>query len=143
MSSFRLAALLRLRTLQEDDALAGLGQAQHGLVQAAATTVASRETLRASGPVPSGSGSTFLAAAASRAALAVAVSDSTALQRDAEHVVEASRAAWQAARARSRAVSRLEDKHVEQQRIDLARREKGEADELASARWRGTEDTDE
>ena len=37
MSGFRLAALLRLRTMQEDEALAGLGRAQHGLVQAAAT----------------------------------------------------------------------------------------------------------
>ena len=143
MSSFRLSALLRLRAMQEDDALAGLGRAQHGLAQAAATTVASREALRSVGPVPSGSAAIFLAGAASRAALAVAVGDSLTLQQTAGHDVEASRATWQAARARSRAVSRLEDKHVEEQRVDLARREQAEADELTSARWRGTESPDE
>jgi len=143
VSGFRLAALLRLRAMQEDDALAGLGRAQHGLVQATATTAASRQALRAAGPVPSGSGAIFLAAAASRAALAVAVSDSAALQQAAERDVEASRGTWHSARARSRAVSRLAEKHQEQQRIDLARREQAQADELASARWRGTEGTDE
>jgi flagellar protein FliJ len=143
VSGFRLAALLRLRTMQEDDALAGLGRAQHGLGLAAAATVASRQALQAAGPVPSGSGAVFLAGVASRAALAVAVGDSVALQETAGRDVEANRSAWQAARARSRAVSRLEDKHEEQQRTDLARREQAQADELTSARWRRTEDTDE
>src|SRR4051812_50203841 len=83
--------------MQEDDALAGLGRAQHGLVQATATTVASRQALRAAGPVPSGSGAVFLAAAASRAALAVAVSDSAALRQAAERGLTGSRGAWRSA----------------------------------------------
>ena len=143
MSAFRLAALLRLRTMQEDAALAGLGRARQGLASAEGATAASRQAVRVAGPAPSGSAAVFLAAAASRAALAVAVSDSIVLEQTAGAEVEASRAGWQAARSRSRAVARLGDKHQEQQRIDLARREQAESDELASARWRGTEQTHE
>jgi flagellar FliJ protein len=143
MSAFRLAALLRLRTMQEDAARAGLGRARQGLASAEAATAASRQAVRVAGPAPSGSAAVFLAAAASRAALAVAVSDSIVLEQTAGVQVETSRAGWQAARSRSRAVARLEDKHQEQQRIDLARREQAESDELASARWRGTEQTNE
>jgi flagellar FliJ protein len=143
VSGFRLAALLRVRTVQEDAALAQLARARQGLTAAQSATAASREAVRVAGPAPSGSAAVFLAAAASRAALAVAVGDSVVLEQTSGEQVEASRAGWQAARSRSRAVGRLEEKHVEQQRIDLARRDQAESDELASARWRGPEGTHE
>jgi flagellar protein FliJ len=143
MSGFRLATLLRLRSMQEDAALADLGRARQGLASAQAATTASREAVRVAGPSPSGSAAVFLAAAASRAALAVAVGDSIVAEQTAGQQVAASRGSWQAARTRSRAVGRLEDKHEEQQRVDLARRDQAESDELASARWRGAEGTHE
>jgi len=143
VSAFRLAALLRLRAMQEDDALAGLGRAQQALASAGVATTAAREAVRVAGPAPDGSAAVFLAGAAARAALAVAVSDSVALEQAAARDVYAARGTWQDARSRSRAVGRLADKHEEQRRVDLARREQAEADELASARWKGTEDTHE
>jgi flagellar FliJ protein len=143
VSGFRLAALLRLRSMQEDDALAGLGRAQQTLAAAGLATTAARQAVRAAGPAPSGSAAVFLAGAAARAALAVAVSDSAALEEAAGRDVGAARGAWQNARSRSRAVGRLAEKHEEQRRTDLARREQAEADELASARWKGTENTHE
>jgi flagellar FliJ protein len=85
----------------------------------------------------------FLAGAAARAALAVAVSDSVALEEAAGRDVDTARGAWQDARSRSRAVGRLAEKHNEERRADLARREQAQADELASARWKGTENTHE
>jgi flagellar export protein FliJ len=73
----------------------------------------------------------------------VAVTDSVTEEHSAGQDVDAAQAMWRDARSRSRAVGRLADKHREQQRIEQARREQAEADDLASARWRGTEDTDE
>jgi flagellar protein FliJ len=143
MSGFRLAALLRLRGLQEDAALAGLGRARHELRSAADATTAHREAVRTAGPAPSGPAAVFLAGAASRAALAVAVSDSVVLEQTAGEEVEIARSGWQNARSRSRAVARLADKYEEERRADLARRDQAESDELAAARWRGTEETDD
>jgi flagellar FliJ protein len=143
MSGFRLAALLRLRGLQEDTALAGFGQARHDLLAAQAATTAQREAVRATGPAPSGPAAVFLAGAASRAALAVAVSGSVVLEQTAGEEVEIARSGWQIARSRSRAVARLADKYEEERRVDLARRDQAESDELAAARWRGTEETDD
>jgi flagellar protein FliJ len=143
VSGFRLAALLRLRTMQEDDALAGLGRAQQTLAAAGLASGAAREAVRAAGPAPSGSAAVFLAGAAARAALAVAMSDSAALEDAAGRDVDTARGAWQDARSRSRAVGRLAEKHKEQQQADLARREQAQADELTSARWKGTENTHE
>ena len=142
-NGFRLAALLRLRAMQEDDALAGVGRAQQQLAQTAAVTVAARDAVRGAGAVPGGPSSVFLAAAASRAALAVAVTDSVTLEEVAGRDVETALGAWRDARSRARAVARLEEKHVEQQRIDLTRKEQSQADELASARWKATEGTHE
>lgn len=143
MSAFRLSALLRLRSMQEDDALAGLGRAQQSLTSAGAATTAARQAVRAAGPAPSGPAEVFLAGAAARAALAVAVTESVASEESAVREVNAARGAWQDARSRSRAVGRLAEKQKEQQRADQARREQAQADELTSARWKGTDDTHE
>jgi flagellar protein FliJ len=143
MSGFRLSALLRLRSMQEDDALAGFGRAQQTLASAGAAATAARKAVRAVGPAPSGPAAVFLAGAAARAALAVAVTESVALEEAAARDVDAARGAWQDARSRSRAVGRLAEKYEEERRGDMARREQAQADELTSARWKGTEDTHE
>jgi flagellar protein FliJ len=125
---FRLAGLLRLRALQQDDAAADLARANAARRQAAELAVRHREAL-AGHRMPDESGAlAWTAAAAARAAL------STASIESAEHAElaaqEAGQAtdAWHSARARTRALEHLEVKHqdslvtaardAEQRRLD-------------------------
>lgn len=128
MTPFRLAGLLRLRRLQQDDAAGDLARANAAARQAALLAIRRREAL-AGHRMPDESGAlAWTAAAAARAAL------STASIESAEHSALAAQEAgqatdvWHVARSRTKALEHLEERHhdavvdalraTEQQRLD-------------------------
>lgn len=113
-AAFRLATLLRLRTMQEDQAAAELGRA-NGEAHAARRRVEATTRRLAEAGVPDGmTASAWRAVAASRAALRRDVEAAGAVALAAAATVAERERQWQDARARTRPYERLEERHVEQ-----------------------------
>ena len=129
MIAFRLAGLMRVRTLREDRARLELA-----LVQARAATAA-REAAhhehvvgRAVGP-RSDLAPVFLATVAARSSEVAALTEALAMQAVATADVAIARDEWVQSRNRTRVVQRLSDLHAEQQRRERDRVDQLEADD--------------
>ncbi len=134
MSKFKLAGLLRARTVQEEQARRDLGAAQSRL-SAASTAVQHRQAALASAGAPhGGSASVFLAQVASRASLAVSVSDAVAARALMADDLDDARSDWLKARMRARAVERLAERDRLLRQQERARTEQLLSDDLAGAR---------
>ncbi|GEO34479.1 flagellar FliJ family protein [Cellulomonas aerilata] len=134
--AFRLAGLLRLRELQEDQAAARLA-ASHAALRAAEQR--RRDTLASlvGHTVPETAGSReWRLALTGRAALAHLVADAGVAVADAGYRVGEDTADWSAARGRSVGLEKLRDKHREAVAVEDGRAEQIALDEIASRRAR-------
>lgn len=131
MSGFRLAALLRVRRLQEEAAAARAAAAAGAARTAAGARDARYEALgRASTPARADERA-FCAAVAARTALLDLYTDSVALAASASASRDAVHADWVAARLRVRPLERLADRHAVEQQAEALRAEQALLDEHA------------
>lgn len=136
---FPLAALLRLRRLREDDAAAVLAGANAEATQAAGRASATRDALAVAQVPDRGDELALRVALASRAALSGLL-----VEQDAEVELAADRAReraaeWTGARRETRALELLEEKHVEEERVQELRTEQAVLDEVAGRRGARTD----
>jgi len=142
MSRFRLAGLLRVRGVQEEQARRDLGEAQGQLQRALRSISEQQRTLEQAGAPASGPAPVFLAGAAARAGMAAAVNDSVAYSLAREHDLDRARSQWMQARMRARAVERLAERARELEQAGQLRAEQLLSDDLAGARHRRDEGED-
>ncbi|GAB3681730.1 flagellar export protein FliJ [Angustibacter aerolatus] len=134
MSAFRLAGLLRMRNLAEEHARRDLGSAQREALTAHERVVAHRAELAGAGAPSGGDAAVFLAQVAARSAMASAVTVAVSEAGLADASLEHARDTWMQARARARAVERLEERHQEQEVAEAGRAEQLANDDLTGAR---------
>ncbi|WP_263120109.1 flagellar export protein FliJ [Cellulomonas sp. RIT-PI-Y] len=134
MSAFRLAGLLRLRALAEEQAAVELAGATRARDAAVARRVATEEAIGAAA-FPVGTNATALRAViASRLALSGLLVEQRALTVAAQTVVDDKDAEWSAARTRTRTLEKLEERHVTTERDADQRAEQLVLDEIAGRR---------
>jgi flagellar FliJ protein len=132
--AFRLAGLLRLRSIAEEQAAASLAISTRGRDAAAAR---SRSTEAALGAAQFGvdmSSVGMQAVVASRLALSALLVDHRAQVLQAQDEVDAADAAWAEARTRTRTLEKLQDKHEAAVRVEEQRAEQVVLDEIAGRR---------
>ena len=134
MSRFKLAGLLRVRTVQEEQARRDLGAAQVRLQRSGETLRQRQEALAGAGAPPSGSAAVFLAGVAARTSLAAAVNEAVALRATSDLELTYARDQWLHARMRARAVERLSERHALEEQAAFGRAEQAVSDDLAGAR---------
>jgi flagellar protein FliJ len=134
MSRFKLAGLLRVRAVQEEQARRDLGASQVRLQRATDQLRQRHEALAAAGGPSGGSASVFLAAVASRSSMAASVSHAAALLQATEGELSYARDQWLHARVRARAVERLAERHAADEQVAAGRAEQAFNDDLAGAR---------
>ncbi len=134
MSAFRLAGLLRLRSLAEEQAAVELAGATRARDAAVARRVATEEALGAA-QFPLGSNPTAMRAViASRLALSGLLVEQRALTVAAQQVMDERADDWSAARTRTRTLEKLEEKHVTAETEADQRAEQIVLDEIAGRR---------
>jgi flagellar FliJ protein len=132
--AFRLAGLLRLRSIAEEQAAASLATSTRGRDAAAAR---SRSTEAALGAAQFGvdmSSVGMQAVVASRLALSALLVDHRAQVLQAQDEVDVADAAWAEARTRTRTLEKLQDKHEAAVRVEEQRAEQVVLDEIAGRR---------
>lgn len=133
MSGFRLAGILRIRGIQQQQAAGDLAQANHSL----ARVVQRRAEIRAqlAGTTTDAAGAGAIAAMSStRAAAQSMLADLSALHASAEVTADDASAAYNLTRARTRALEKLQERHDQQQTEALEAREQAALDEIAVTR---------
>ncbi|HEY8722015.1 flagellar export protein FliJ [Pengzhenrongella sp.] len=130
--AFRLAGLLRLRRLQEDQAAARLASANAALRSAQAHRDA-RAVALADALLPDGDQRAFGRAVVGRTALRFLLVEAIELAAGAREVAQVSTTQWQATRSRSVGLEKLEDKHVLLVRYEDDRTEQIVLDEIAGS----------
>jgi flagellar protein FliJ len=135
--TFRLAGLLRLRKLQEDEAAGRLALANVRLRSAEAVR-AGTQAMLAAHALPDGDHLAFARGVTGRAALGGLVTEAAAGEGAARDVAQVRTGEWSATRSRSVALEKLEDKHRTEVRMDDDRQEQLALDEIASLRARVT-----
>jgi flagellar export protein FliJ len=132
MAKFRLATLERLRTTALEERGQELHAAALALAEGRAAHAAIAEALAtATAPVQALPGA-LVRASHYRERLRVELADAVLEVQRLERDVERARQAWLHARAQLKAVGVLHDRHRQQVRADMARREQAELDDLAS-----------
>ncbi|NMR21043.1 flagellar export protein FliJ [Cellulomonas fimi] len=131
--AFRLAGLLRLRKLQEDEAAGRLALANAELRSAEAVRVGTQATLAAHS-MPDGDRLAFARGVAGRAALGGLVTEAVTVAGAAADVARVRTGEWSATRSRSVALEKLEDTHRAEVRSEDDRQEQLALDEIASRR---------
>ncbi|MCU1424394.1 MAG: Flagellar export protein FliJ [Microbacteriaceae bacterium] len=129
--AFRLASLLRLRQVQQDQAASDLAAAH---ARAREATVRQNRTKAALGAAPTEptSSSVLYAIAAARASSRSMLAELGAVAQREEAHVEAAAAAYAEARARSLGLEKLEGRHAEHQAATDLAAEQTVVDEIAS-----------
>lgn len=142
--AFRLASLLRLRTLQEERAAAELAVAA-GATRAAEATQRDADRALAAHALPTQVDvQHWQAGVAARAALAALATEATVLLGQATAAQDEASSRWSEARSRSVALEKLESRHTQAVRREEDRAEQLVLDEIAtrtSAGRRGVADT--
>jgi flagellar FliJ protein len=132
--AFRLAGLLRLRALAEEQAAAQRAASVRGRDTATARAAATQAAL-ASAEFPGMSDSRGVqAVVASRLALSALLVDRRAQVLVAQDEVDAADAAWSEARTRTRTLEKLQEKHDTAVRAEEQRAEQLVLDEVAGRR---------
>ncbi|GEL48125.1 hypothetical protein CHO01_32410 [Cellulomonas hominis] len=134
---FRLAGLLRLRALAEEQAAAQLADATRGRDAAVARREATEAAL-GEAQFPAGTDSVGMqAVVASRVALSALLVDQRARVASAQDAVADADATWSQARTRTRTLEKLQEKHDETVRVEDQRAEQIVLDEVAGRRPAG------
>ncbi|MGW8431265.1 flagellar FliJ family protein [Curtobacterium citreum] len=134
MSGFRLAGILRIRGIQQQQAAGDLAQANHSL----ARVVQRRADIRAqlAGTTTDAAGPGAIAAMSStRAAAQSMLADLTAMHASAEVTADDASAAYNLSRARTLALEKLQERHDRQQTAAREAQEQAALDELAVTRF--------
>jgi flagellar FliJ protein len=131
--AFRLAGLLRLRKLQEDQAAAALGQANARRTAHGRRLAATRGALADSRSDPA-SASALAAAAASRAASRSLLLDLQALAATLESDADSAQAALLEAKTAASPLEKLAERHQDEYATAELHAEQGFLDELALSR---------
>ncbi|WP_298462459.1 flagellar export protein FliJ [uncultured Cellulomonas sp.] len=130
--AFRLAGLLRLRTLQEEQAAAALAAAHAGLQRADAARRATLAGLAGHAMPATGDAGAWRVATTGRAALTHLLADAAiAVDQAGERVTEHT-ADWSAARSRTVGLEKLHDQHRTAVLAEDARAEQHALDEVAA-----------
>jgi flagellar FliJ protein len=132
--AFRLAGLLRLRELQEDQAAAQLAASNAALRAAEQHRHDLRTTLLGHTLPEHADARDWRLSLTGRAALSHLVADAGVAVADAGYRVEADTADWSAARGRSVGLEKLREKHREALAVEDGRAEQLSLDEIASRR---------
>lgn len=136
--AFRLAGLLRLRALAEEQAAAQRATTARGRDTAAAR-VAATEAALGSAAFPAGADPRAVqAVVAGRLALSALLVDRRAQVAVAQDELDAADAAWAEARSRTRTLEKLQEKHDAAVRAEEQRAEQVVLDEVAGRRAAAT-----
>lgn len=135
---FRLAALLRLRHAQQDQAGAALAAAGDRLREAADERLRARRTL-ADSPSTVTDAATLSAVAAARASTRGMLVELDAVAGQRRTDLDAAQAAYATARRAALGLEKLEARHAEQAAADDLRAEQVVLDEIATTRRRDPE----
>ena len=130
--AFRLDGLLRLRTLQEDQAAAVLAVSNAALRDAEDRRQATLATLAGHRLPMTADAAGWRTSVVTRSALTHLLGDAAIEVRDAGERVGADTVAWSAARSRSVGLEKLQDKHRTAVHTEDARVEQLALDEVAS-----------
>jgi flagellar FliJ protein len=128
----RLASLLRLRRLQEDQAAGGLASAAAEVDAASAATSARVDALAGAAAPLEADGPAWMAALAARAALGSALVEARQLETLAVERRSEAHALWVEARRRTRAVELLDERAAASEVLEAQRAEQIVLDEHAS-----------
>lgn len=131
---FRLAGLLRVRKLQEEQAAAELGRAVGSREQARARAAQAGQELSGHNTPTNVDIATWRAVLAARTALHQNVLLATAAVDTAQRAVTEREDEWQAARVRAVPLEKLEEKHDERMAEEDLHTEQLELDEAATRR---------
>ncbi|MEB7447837.1 flagellar FliJ family protein [Arthrobacter koreensis] len=132
--NFPLAGLLRLRRLQQDSAAGTLAAANADLRRAAEARIEAYGSLAAT-PLEAADAATLNAIAAARASSRSMLADLLASEQLKNAAVNTAQAEFQAARARSVGLEKLEAKHSDAVAVEDLRTEQNVLDELAGTAW--------
>lgn len=135
--AFRLAGLLRLRALAEEQAAARLAGATRTRDDAAARRAATEAALGGARFPESADGLGMQAVVASRMALSALLVDQRARVVVTQDAVDAADAEWSAARTRTRTLEKLQEKHEAAAQVEEQRAEQVVLDEIAGRRAGG------
>ncbi|MBF4992539.1 flagellar FliJ family protein [Arthrobacter gandavensis] len=131
---FPLAGLLRLRRLQQDSAAGTLAAANADLRRAAEARIEAYGSLAAT-PLEAADAATLNAIAAARASSRSMLADLLAAEQLKDAAASTAQAEFQAARARSVGLEKLETKHSDAVAVEDLRTEQNVLDELAGTAW--------
>lgn len=132
---FRLAGLMRLRKLQEDQAAAALAEANQLRRQAERRRADTLSALSGSALPTQSDPQAWRASVAARAALNSLLVEASAASREAEAQVDVEQGRWSQAKARSTALEKLSERHDEQVAFEENRAEQYVLDEAAARGW--------
>ncbi|MDT0165141.1 flagellar FliJ family protein [Actinotalea sp. AC32] len=138
MSAFRLAGLLRLRQMQEEQAAADLARANAARARAEERRRDTEAMLNDAGLPERSDELAWRAAVAARASLAGMLTESVLTVRSAAAVVDDANAAWSAARTLTTTLGKLEERHDREVRLAEDRAEQLVLDETAGRRAAAT-----
>lgn len=131
---FPLAGLLRLRRLQQDSAAGNLAAANAALRRSSEARSEAYDSLAAT-PLEAADAATLTAIAAARASSRSMLADLLAVEALESAAVNSAQAEFQAARARSVGLEKLETKHSDAVAVEDLRTEQNILDELAGTAW--------
>ncbi|KPN18255.1 flagellar FliJ family protein [Arthrobacter sp. Edens01] len=131
---FPLAGLLRLRRLQQDSAAGNLAAANAALRRSSEARSEAYDSLAAT-PLEAADAATLTAIAAARASSRSMLADLLAAEALESAAVNSAQAEFQAARARSVGLEKLETKHSDAVAVEDLRTEQNILDELAGTAW--------
>lgn len=131
---FPLAGLLRLRRLQQDSAAGNLAAANAALRRSSEARSEAYDSLAAT-PLEAADAATLTAIAAARASSRSMLTDLLAAEALESAAVNSAQAEFQAARARSVGLEKLETKHSDAVAVEDLRTEQNILDELAGTAW--------
>lgn len=129
--TFRLASLLRLRSLAEERAAAELAETAARRTRAEARRADTSVRLGAASMPAQSDELHWRAAIAARAALAGLLTEHTTDVHVADREVEAAQGVWADAKQRARTIEKLEERHVAEVRAEDERLEQLVLDEIA------------
>ncbi|HEV7566974.1 MAG: hypothetical protein QOD05_1709 [Microbacteriaceae bacterium] len=132
--TFSLAGLLRLRHVQQEEAAAELARANRRLRETAARRERAYALLEETASAV-GDSTTLVAVAAARASSRSMLAALDAVTNDQQSDANRAQAAFNAARAGSIGLEKLEHKHAVALATEDVRAEQGVIDELASTAW--------
>ena len=134
MSGFRLAGLLRLRRMQEEQAAAELARVHAERRSAQRRREATEEMLAGSAMPHRGDDLQWAAAVAGRAALTGLVGEAVIAVAVQDVRVDEAAAAWGVTRTRATTLTKLEERHAVLERAEAERLEQLVLDEAAARR---------